>query len=275
MQSRLSTENFKITDANYGDTLDIYLCPTCGFYQCSSAEDIQKFYAEMEDEDYEDARGQRAIQARHLLKCLQKHINSGRLLDVGAASGVLVEQALDLGYQAEGIEPSTFLYRNARALGLPVLHEIIPHAEIVGPYDIITLIDVIEHVSDPVTLLRQATSLLAPDGILVVVTPNVKAPIARLLGWNWWHFRIAHIGYFNRASLSKLLARVDLAPFDWSSPTWYFPASYLYERALRYLPDGIRHAPPKFMSKLVVPINLFDSFMVICRKQLEDDHQRM
>ena len=70
-----------------------------------------------------------------------------------------------------------------------------------GPFEVVTLIDVIEHVPDPVDLMRRIKSVMAPDGICVVVTPDVNSVAARLMGWKWWHFRAAHIGYFNKSTL--------------------------------------------------------------------------
>ena len=64
-----------------------------------------------------------------------------------------------------------------------------------------TLVDVIEHVADPLALLRGARDYVAPGGLVLLVTPDVDSVAARLFGKRWWHLRLAHVGYFNRRSL--------------------------------------------------------------------------
>ena len=58
---------------------------------------------------------------------------------------------------------------------------ILPNKEITGPYDVVTLVDVIEHVSDPIELLVQARTVLASDGIGLVITPDVASVAARVM----------------------------------------------------------------------------------------------
>ena len=87
-----------------------------------------------------------------------------------------------------------------------MLYEVItPHPDTPGPFDIISLVDVIEHVNTPADLLQHIHAALAPDGVFILVTPDVKSLAARILGYKWWHYRFAHIGYFNKKNLSMLL----------------------------------------------------------------------
>ncbi len=62
------------------------------------------------------------------------------------------------------------------------------------PVDIITSIDVLEHVFDPVNLLRGINHFLSEDGLAIMVTPDRKTFFASLLRWRWWRYRIAYIG---------------------------------------------------------------------------------
>jgi len=85
-------------------------------------------------------------------------------------------------------------------------------------------------------MLRDAAALLKPGGALLVVTPDVSSVAARVMGRWWWHYRVAHVGYFNRTSMAKAMREVGLQiEFD-TFATWRFPASYLAERFGRYLP---------------------------------------
>jgi SAM-dependent methyltransferase len=263
--TRLTSRNFSITDSHYGITEAIYRCPRCEFLQCSDITGVVKFYEELEDSAYEAGREERGLHAYKLLEVAKELQPGGRLLDVGAGSGMLVEQALRMGYRAEGIEPSAWLQKIAQQRGLSVHLGTFPHPSVTGRFEVITLIDVIEHVTNPVELLHEIAGSLSPGGIALIVTPDLDSAAARIMGWKWWHFRVAHIGYFNMRSLYLALDRAGLQPVFRKRPGWFFSATYLWERVHRYLPEALRLGPPRLLSKVVIPINLHDSWLVACR----------
>lgn len=267
LPAAIGAEDFRITDAGYGRTGDLYDCRICGFRQVRGLDDVLDHYRAMDDPAYEATRGPRALQAHRLLEILHRRRRGGRLLDIGAGSGILVETARAMGYAAEGIEPSRALQAIAAARGLPVHLGVLPHPAAAGPYDIATVIDVIEHVPDPVGLMRNVREALGPDGLCLVVTPDLGSLAARLLGPRWWHYRAAHIGYFDRATLARALIAAGFEVLEAKRPTWYFPASYLFERALTYLPGRRQVAAPSWLKAVTVPLNLFDSLAFVCRRR--------
>jgi len=263
------SEDFAITDAGYGRTGALERCADCSFLQCSELSGALAFYEELEDPGYEASRPARALQMRRLLEAVGRRSGwprRARLLDVGAGSGILVEEARRLGYEAQGVEPSRWLQQRARERSLPVELGTLPHPALAGPFDAVTLVDVIEHVSDPIGLLREATRVLAPGGEVVVVTPDLGSWAPRLLGWRWWHFRVAHIGYFDRSTLERALRAAGLAPARVSRPSWVFDARYLIARLGRYLPGGRPLHAPRWTERLHVPLNLRDSLLAVARR---------
>ena len=260
----LSSKDFQITDSNYGLTLDIYSCGQCHFRFCPDIVNASSYYVEMEDDTYEATREERSLQAIKLLDDIAKYRAEGAFLDVGAGSGILVEQALKRGYVATGIEPSRALQARAVALNLPVVEGIFPHDQVAGAYDVVTLVDVIEHVSEPLTLLKAIAKEMRDDGVCVVTTPDVASLAAKVMGRRWWHYRLAHVAYFDRGTLENCVTRAGLEIVQLTRPRWYFPADYLARRCLSYLPAWLRFPLPKWLSKVVVPLNLFDSLQVVC-----------
>ena len=80
-------------------------------------------------------------------------------------------------------------------------------------FDVILLLNLIEHVEDPEALLRRAGELLAPGGLVVVKTPNVDSLDARLFrhaNWGGYHCP-RHWVLFDRAALLPLVERAGLA----------------------------------------------------------------
>jgi SAM-dependent methyltransferase len=265
LECELDPQAFAITDSHYGRTAEIQRCLDCGFLQCSDMGDLVGMYEALEDQEYEDTRKERALQMKRLLDRIARDKPAGRLLDVGAGSGILVEEAIARGYKASGVEPSEWLQKQACRHGLPVHLGTLPLPELEGPYEVVTLVDVLEHVTDPIALLEQSRRVLAPDGLLAIVTPDVGSLLARWLGWRWWHFRVAHVGYFDRSTLERALDRAGLELLRLGRPTWYFGADYLTERVLAYLPRWLRFPVPGFLRRVTVPLNLGDSFFALAR----------
>ena len=103
-----------------------------------------------------------------------------RLLDIGTGLGALVEEAQKLGYEAEGVDHCEPLVQKARARGLRVHCKPVEELGAGGNFDVVTMLDVIEHVTEPLKLLATARRLLKPGGRLVVYTPNHRSAIVLL-----------------------------------------------------------------------------------------------
>lgn len=266
LNTAVTSRDFVITDTNYGVTGELIKCSNCGFIQCTNLTDVLNFYEDLEDPSYEATRKGRALQAEKMMLDILKHAKGKRLLDIGAGSGILVEEARKRGVDAVGIEPSRWLWQKARDLDLPVTLGIFPHAEVKGPFDVITLIDVIEHVNNPVGLLKDAANALSPEGILVISTPDIGSIVAKILGNKWWHLRVAHIGYFTAKNLKLAAEKVGLRPVHEGSAKWYFAGDYVIERVNGYLPKFARLPKLKFLKKITIPFNLGDSAFIIFKK---------
>jgi hypothetical protein len=184
---------------------------------------------------------------------------------VGAGSGILLEAATGLGFDAEGVEPSSSLRKAGQAHGCRIDADLITHPAISGPYDVVTMIDVIEHVAGPVEMVQSARALLKEGGVVVIVTPDVKSVVARLMGWKWWHYRIAHVGYFSRGNLELMLSKAGLKAVSVSRPSWSFSVAYIRDRLLRYLPGWLVPGERQWMLDTWVNLNLGDSLMIIAR----------
>ncbi len=209
LRAPLQPGDLAITDRRYGTTLELLECG-CGFRFADPGElrDLDALYGALDDPAYEEGADARGAQQRALLaRVLREQPSARSLLDVEAASGLLIAEAGARGIEAVGVEPSAPLASGARARGLDVRTGVLPLAELDGRrFDVVTLVDVVEHVADPVALLRAARAQVADDGVVLVVTPDIASLAARVLGKRWWHLRVAHVGYFDRATLTDALA---------------------------------------------------------------------
>jgi 2-polyprenyl-6-hydroxyphenyl methylase/3-demethylubiquinone-9 3-methyltransferase len=97
-------------------------------------------------------------------------------LDVGCGAGLLAEPLARLGAKVTAIDASPELIAVARehaaAMGLEIDYRAGAVEELKGQFDLITCMEVIEHVADPAAFVAALAKRLAPDGLLVLSTPN-------------------------------------------------------------------------------------------------------
>ena len=97
-------------------------------------------------------------------------------LDVGCGAGLLAEPLVRLGATVTGLDASPQLIavaqQHARAGGLDIDYRAGELSELEGQFDLITCMEVIEHVADPAAFVAALARRLAPDGLLVLSTPN-------------------------------------------------------------------------------------------------------
>ena len=101
----------------------------------------------------------------------------------------------------------------------------------------------------------------------MLTTPDVEALAARVLGSRWWHFRVAHIGYFSQRTITNALSAAGLEVVKVKRPAWFFTLDYATERAMSYLPRAIRFRLPAFARDWTIRVNFRDSLEVIFRKR--------
>jgi len=115
----------------------------------------------------------------------------------------------------------------ARARGLEVEHGFFTarDARAHGPFDVISLSMVLEHVKDPIGLIEEARGLLVPGGLLLLISPNDFNPLQmslwKSLGFKpWWVNPKHHLNYFDLASGRRFLAarRFDVQHHETSFP---------------------------------------------------------
>jgi SAM-dependent methyltransferase len=131
----------------------------------------------------------------------------GRLLDVGAGSGWLVEHLSSLGWQAEGLDFDARAVERARARGLKMHHGALPEQKFSeASFDAVTMSHSIEHVHDPVGWLAEARRVLRPGGQLAIATPNTRSLLHRRFREHWFPLDPPrHLYLFNRDALATAL----------------------------------------------------------------------
>jgi 2-polyprenyl-3-methyl-5-hydroxy-6-metoxy-1,4-benzoquinol methylase len=137
-----------------------------------------------------------------------------RLLDVGCATGVMLEEAKAAGWDPVGVETSEFAAKYAaEKTGCPVYAGTLEQAAFPAEsFDVVTLMDVIEHVPNPSELIKEIHRVLRPRGVLFIVTPNFGSFFVWLYGpkaYGVWPDQ--HVVYFQPSTIERLLRHVGFA----------------------------------------------------------------
>jgi SAM-dependent methyltransferase len=198
-----------------GET-DFRECPTCGLVfreKFPSPTDLENIYKEAYSEsnielaDTHQESGAFATETygRYLLS---RYLRPGmRVLDFGAGTGDLVRLLREAGVEAFGLEYSGAAREYcAMRRGFQLSHELTAFSA--ESFDLVLMIEVVEHLSDLWGTLSNVRGMLKPNGILFITTPNRKGLRARLELGFWREARKKfHLFLFDSSSLAFHLHR--------------------------------------------------------------------
>jgi len=252
--------NFLYRVDGFKKPLEIYQCPSCklqmqditnpdGFY-------TKDYFEGTAEYSYFDERKyfrycEFVWKAR--LKTIKKFKPPpARFLDVGCSFGGFVKTALKEGYDAEGIDISPYVVEECqkdeeiknRIFCSDLLHYI-PNKK----YDIITLIEVIEHLPEPNRILKKLYDLLNPSGLLIIQTANFDGLQAKMQKNHYHYYLPGHLFYYSKKNLTAFLKQAGFKEFiyfhgvdfgllpKWKKMSGFIPPIYFY----RYLRVGFYH----------------------------------
>lgn len=207
----------------------IVTCTVCDFHYVSPRLPSAEIHAKLQawaEQDVVDAPRLRVAFEPGTLATYRSHLDrlvphlSGprrRLLDLGCSTGALLTVARDLGWDVEGAELGRDSARYARnQLGLTVHEQSLFDFAPQHRYEVVSLLEVIEHLEAPVQALKHIHELLEPSGLLLLSTPNFDSLFRRLYGTDWWVINCEdeHIMFFTRKTLTRALEESGFEVLD-------------------------------------------------------------
>jgi len=145
---------------------------------------------------------------REMLRPFDRVCQTGRLLDVGFGAGCTLVVARELGWQPYGIEASALAVEQARRNGFEevTLGSLLDAPYPDGYFDVVTMYELVEHLTEPRAFVEKAARLLRSGGVLHLSTPNGTGVSARQLGTGWSVVAPPeHINLFSPRSIEMLL----------------------------------------------------------------------
>ena len=224
-QSRTLTAGAKKSSWS-GQIFHLRRCPSCGFaFVANPRRDYESLY----DDDYYRGRGADPLvnyidEVEHRESTIRKYEWRGiyrlvsdviqtnsttRWLDYGCGVGGLVEFVRKQGIEAFGFDQGWSLNHLSQS-GVPHLSSKELESQH-GTFDVVTAIEVIEHVADPVAELTGMRSLLRPGGLLFLTTGNAAPYRDRLSAWRYVVPDV-HVSFFEPTTLALALEKAGFEP---------------------------------------------------------------
>ena len=275
--SNNDAQRYRCTSLSYGLHPPIVRCKVCGLVYTNPRREgglILDNYEKVVDQTYLEEREGRVLTFRRNLRPLEELMppaDGRRLLDVGCYIGVLLEIAQERGWEAWGVEPSRWAVEEARRKGLRVKAGTLKEADFADEFfDVVTMWDVIEHLTDPMGELREVHRILKIGGIVCIHTMNIESLFAKLMGPRWPWLMEMHLYYFSPRTLTKMLEKAGFQVIRSINQGRFLRLGYLisrlepYNKAISRVLSGL--ARMLRLATIPVPINLGDLFTTYARK---------
>jgi len=165
------------------------------------------------------ARKAKDVLDAHKITGWMKYVSTGALLDVGCGNGRYLRMLNKLGVPSEklyGVELSQPEIDQVKAAGFNGvcgrIEDVVDQLP-QGEFDLIVLLQVLEHVQDPAATVSHLANLLKTGGVLIIETPNTDGLDARIFKnryWGGYHFP-RHWNLFNKTTLTRLVTSKGLS----------------------------------------------------------------
>jgi SAM-dependent methyltransferase len=187
------------------------------YYRGEGADPLVDYAAELNDPDHSIRQYEwRGIS--DAVRASLGDLRGRRWLDFGCGSGGLVRYTRDVEAAASvGYDTGAFTDK-ARAAGIPIIGDD-DLSRLESAFDVVTLIEVIEHVPDPLPMLSTIARVLKPNGLLFLTTGIAPEDDAAFMRWPYAIPEI-HVSFFTPESMRVALARSGMAPAAGPSAGW-------------------------------------------------------
>ena len=219
--------------------------------------------------DYQGSEPTLRREFRDQLNFLRRLVPQGKLLEVGCAYGFFLQEA-KAHFDVYGFEVAQSAVEFCHRTGLSHVQRGAVAEDFLqrhGPFDVIVLLDVIEHIDAVADTALLLTRYLAPSGVILITTGNWNSLPAKLTGTKWRLMTPPlHLWFFTPKALSEMFGRLGLRTAHLSHPWKLVPLELVLSQAFSMLGIGWRPTLPTALRKVGIPANMFDAMRIVFRK---------
>ncbi len=165
---------------------------------------------QMEDQEFHDSHRQDMCDTIETIT--GKLVAGMQVLDIGCGWGQALHYFRKAGMECYGFDPSPEAVEFGKKIGLNIVHAGLSTMKVFPQkFDVVTLLNVLEHLADPVQVLSEIErEILKPGGVIIIDVPNEFNPF-QVAGQKthglpeWWVAPPGHLNYFSAETLAKLL----------------------------------------------------------------------
>jgi SAM-dependent methyltransferase len=255
----------------------VHRCPSCGLGSTRRPEHFDPasiytadYFQGRRKDGYADYCGSENVLRREFRKSLKVLFSAGctggRLFEIGAAYGFFLDEARS-AFEVSGVEPCEDAAKACRSRGLEVHSGTIEEGQLQshGPLDALVMLDVIEHLQAPFSVLQMVHRNMKTGGHLLLTTGDWDSVLSRVMGSRWRLMTPPqHLFFFSAKTLRILLFRAGFDVIRLDRPTKTVPLELLLYQLWRIA--GLRPRAVPWLRDMCVPINLFDAVRVLAIK---------
>jgi 2-polyprenyl-3-methyl-5-hydroxy-6-metoxy-1,4-benzoquinol methylase len=198
--------------------LPIYVCNTCSLQTIHPKDNInleeiysESYYNGKSEYNYKDERKTEYYDAfvwDARIHNIKKYSKTGNFLDVGSSFGGFLSRAKLAGFDVFGVEVSKYSSEYAKSKGIETFcGSYLDNKYPDNYFDVITLIEVIEHLEKPREVFQKLFKQLRTGGLLVIQTANFEGKQAIREGSNYHYYLPGHLYYYSKSILEKILIK--------------------------------------------------------------------
>jgi len=238
MKCPLCLSSDSSTYATWSD-FNVRQCDDCGFRYIDTSDQnyparAQYLYDEKEIGTIDPALPHIQRRVRDVLR-FKKSL--GNVLEIGCGKGEVALALQQIGFDCTGIDMKSRIMVHLKARHPEVDWRSITTSDLAAlseRFDVLTMYHVLEHVTDPRSVLASVKALAKPDALIVIEVPNVGGWKARLKGQSWNYYKVDHVNYFRKSDLRKLAGLLELEILDIRGYQHFsFPQNNLFKDFLK------------------------------------------
>lgn len=237
-------DNKKMSYLFRKDSVSYFKCSSCGLKKIYPQPSINKL-DEIYNSAYYEYQGAWKTDAVRLPKKrtfrdrldLIPRLENRRVLDCGCAAGYFLEVAGEYGFIPYGVE--------INQAAVSICRNNFPHEQIYlgqlenAPFPkeffyAIFMNDFLEHIKDPVRILKMAYGLLEHGGYLIISTPAADSLSCKIMKSHWPHYKMEHLFYFSKKSINLMFAKTDFELLDIKRTWKCLTLDYIKSHLLKY-----------------------------------------